>query len=202
VAEKGWTEGLPALDEGRFDTARQLLFAARDAVDTLGDQSEHASDIRQAAREVAILTQLCSDGLDSLLDQAIRSEDREWATQFARLYKGRSIVVDAHLVNVRDGQGNGRYELDHVVFPPGESDRPRSKARIDLKGFALVETIKPQVGDRMLFGARLASFQFDLEGEEWVIGLEPDSGVTMVHHKALEAVGMRAGDDGSEDDQP
>jgi hypothetical protein len=200
IAERGWTEGLPALDEGRLDAARQLLFSARDAVDALGDRSEHASDIRQAAREAAILTQLCPDPLSSLLDQATRSDDKEWATQFDRLYRGRSVVIDAHVKAVRDGESGGRYELDLVVLPQGEGDRPRSMALIDLRGFTLIETIKPRVDDHLLFGARLASFKFDLEREVWLVGLEPDSGVTMVHHKALAALGKSSGDE--EEDQP
>jgi hypothetical protein len=200
VAERGWTEGLAALDEGHFDSARQLLSEARDAVDALGDASEHASDIRQGAREVAILTQLCTDPLESLLDEAARSDARDWAQRFDRFYKGRSIIVDAHVTAVREVQG-GSYGLDYRVFRPGEARQPASTGLIDLQGFALVETLKPRKDDRLLFGARLASFRFDQERDVWLIGLEPESGVTMVHRKALEAIDWKLTDD-AEDDRP
>ena len=173
---------------------------ARDAVDTLGDRSEHATDIRQAALEVGVLTQLCPDPLSALLEQASRSEDKEWAAEFSRLYKGRTVVIDTQVTGVRDAEGGGRYELAFRVFPQGEGTRPRSQARVDLRGFKLVETIKPRAGDRLLFGARLASFKFDLENEVWLISFEADSGVTMVHHKALASLGMPAGDEESEDE--
>ena len=41
----------------------------------------------------------------------------------------------------------------------------------------------------MTFGAKVSSFQFDLEKNRWVVDFEPDSGVTMTHEKALEALG-------------
>lgn len=195
VAERGWTEGLPALDAGNFDAARQLLSEARDAVDTLGDVSEHASDIRQGAAEIAILTQLCPDPLEDLLDQAARSDAKEWTRQFDRIYKGRSVIFDARVTSVRGGPGQGRYEIDYQVFRPGEGARPASQARIDLKGLALVETLKPRIGDRLTFGARLASFTFDTDENGWRVGLVPDSGVTITHRKALEKIGWPAGDD-------
>lgn len=201
VAERGWTEGLPALDAGQFDLARQLLFEARDAVDTLGDVSEHASDIRQGAAEVAVHTQLCPDTLEYLLDQAVRSDAKEWATQFDRLYKGRSVIIDARVTSAREG--SGRYEIDYQVLRPGEGGKPSSRARIGLKGFTLLETLKPKVGDRLVFGARLASFAFDVNAGEWLVGLEPESGVTMVHRKALEASGWHADDEAAaEEDRP
>jgi hypothetical protein len=201
VAEKGWTDGLPALDEGRFDTARQLLSEARDAVDSLGDESERASDIRQGAKEIAVLTSLSPDPLESLLEQAASSDTRDWTDRFNRIYKGRSFIVDARVTAVRDVSGGGRYDLDYRIFRPGEGDKPLSVGRLDLKGFALIETLKPRVGDRLLFGARLASFTVDPNSDEWLIGLEADSGVTLVHHKALEAIGWPVPDDSQEDER-
>src|SRR5262249_25602659 len=49
VAQLGFTEGIPALKEGKFDKAYQLLSAAKDAVVALRDQVEHAGEIRSAA---------------------------------------------------------------------------------------------------------------------------------------------------------
>jgi hypothetical protein len=68
--------------------------------------------------------------------------------------------------------------------------RPRSVGLIDTKGFELFEVTQPKVGYRVTFGARLASFRYDLDGEVWLVGLVPDSGVSITHHKALQAIGM------------
>ena len=61
--------------------------------------------------------------------------------------------------------------------------------RIDTTGFRHLELTQPKVGDRVQFGARLESFAFDTMSEEWRVGLVPDSGVEMIHKKALEAFG-------------
>jgi hypothetical protein len=50
-----------------------------------------------------------------------------------------------------------------------------------------------QVGDEVVFGARLASFQYDTDAEEWVVRLEPKSGIAMKYTRALEAVGWPIG---------
>src|SRR5207247_747776 len=46
TAERGRIEGIPALDEGNFDKAYQLLSAAKTAVDALGGAVEDAEAIR------------------------------------------------------------------------------------------------------------------------------------------------------------
>lgn len=188
IAERGRVEGLVALDEGRFDQANQLLSEAKRAVQRLGGEFEGASAIVQGADEAAILTGLCPDRLEDLLDEAARADPKEWAKRFDTLYKGRSILVDSRLRSVPDGQGRGRYDLDYRIFRDGEGGVPTSQGRIDLTGFRLFELIKPREGDPVKFGARLASFRFDLDANVWLVGLEPDSGVIMTHEKALESI--------------
>jgi hypothetical protein len=188
IATLGRVEGLSALDEGKFDKAYQLLSEARHAVESLGGAVEGADQIRQGAAEAAIIIGLVPDRLEAILDQAGRYDPKEWPDHFRTLYKGRTILVDAHVVAVPDASGQGRFELDYQVFPDGEGS-PLRVARLDTTGFRLFEGTRPRVGDRVQFGARLDSFARDERAEEWRIGLEPDSGVIITHTKALEALG-------------
>ena len=113
------------------------------------------------------------------------------------------MILDTYVTAVPDRLGEGRYELEYRIFPPGgDGGPPRSVGRIDTTGFRLLDMIKPKVGDRVTFGARLASFRFDAEGEQWLVGLEPDSGVIMTHMKALEALGWPSASDLAMEERP
>jgi hypothetical protein len=203
IAERGRTEGLTALDEGRFDVAWQLLADARRAVDELGDQVEGASAIRQGAREAEVIVRRASASLEEMLDEARRADPKEWAEKFDRLYKGSTAIFDVEVREVPDAQGRGRYGLDYRVLPSGEGDRPPAVGLIDTRGFKMIEERSPKVGDHLLFGATLASFRFDVEQGVWLVGLGPESGVPLTHAKALEALGWPSeADDRGKDDQP
>jgi hypothetical protein len=60
-----------------------------------------------------------------------------------------------------------------------------------LTGFKLFAGQALAVGDPVLFGARLAGVE--IRGSEWVIRLEPDSGVLVTQFKALELADWDAG---------
>lgn len=196
VAEQGRVEGIPALEEGNFDKAHQLLSAAKRAVDRLGGAVEGADQIRSAADDAAIFINLAPESLEEMLDQAARTNPEAWATRFDSLYQGRTIVLDSR-VKATPESAAGRYEIEYVVMPPGVTAnflgvggaRPERTARIDFKGFELFERFQPKVGDRVLFGARLAEFRFDVEADGWIIRLQPTSGVSIHFDKALEALG-------------
>ncbi len=198
IAELGRTEGLVALDEGKFDKAHQLLSEARRAVDALGGAVEGAAAIRQGAAEASIFVKLVPERLESILDQAGRYDPKEWPAHFQVLYQGRTIIVDAQIVAVpgQEGTGDGAYELDYQIFPDGEG-QPARLARIDTRGFRLFADARPKVGDRVQFGARLAGFTYNQEAEEWRITLEPDSGVFLTHPQALEVLGWPGADEPS-----
>src|SRR5262249_13389827 len=74
VAERGRTEGIPALDEGKFDKAYQLLSAAKTAVDALGGAVEDAEAIRHAAAEAALFVNRCPRSVEDLLAEAGRTD--------------------------------------------------------------------------------------------------------------------------------
>jgi hypothetical protein len=191
IAEIGRTEGLRKLDAGDFAAAKQLLADAASAVDGLGGRYEGAESIRQGAREAAIFTDLVPATLDQLLEEAatFRDDAKEWPSRFAGMYRGRSIILDAPISAVPDpGKPDSSYQIvGRIYFGPGPM--PVGKGRIDLSGFQLFELSQPKVGDQQTFGARLAGLELDLGSNEWVLTLEPDSGVYITHPRALEAIG-------------
>jgi len=194
IAEIGRTQGLPALDEGRFDTAHQLLAPAKRAVVALGDAYQGASEIKQGADEAEIYAKLVPDSLESILSEAARYDPKEWPSRFATLYKGRTVIIDAHITGT-PREKRPAYELDYRIFEEGEGGKPRRMGRIDTTGFRLFEITQPKVGDHVQFGAELSAFEFDEVTEEWWVRLKPDSGVIMTHLKALEAIGWPTGED-------
>ena len=195
IAERGRTQGLEALEAGKFDTAHQLLSEASRAVDDLGGAIEGAEEIRQGAREAAIYNNLVPESLESLLAEAGRSDPKEWASAFGNLYKGRAIILDVYITSVPDGARRLGHGLDYRIFLEGEGGRPMRVGRIDTTGLRIFDLSGPKVGDRVQFAARLASFTFDPATEEWLVGLEPDSGVEMIHKRALQAFGWPAPED-------
>ncbi|MFO0893041.1 MAG: hypothetical protein U0790_28380 [Isosphaeraceae bacterium] len=193
VAAVGRTEGIPALEEGKFDKAYQLLAKARDAVDVLGGDVEGAEEIRHAADEAGVFVDLLSDSLETLLEEAARTRPQEWANRFDDLYKGRSVIVQATIVATPASGVAGRYELDYVVLPPGEGAGERRFARLDISDLQAITLAQPKVGDHVVFGARLASFAYDSDRESFVIRFDPNSGVSIRYTRALEALGWPTG---------
>ncbi|HMB08142.1 MAG TPA: hypothetical protein VKP69_30975 [Isosphaeraceae bacterium] len=197
-------QGLPALDEGRFDVAHRLLSAGKRAVDGLDGAIEGADEIRHGADEAAIFASLAPESLEAILAEAGGSQDPAgWPSRFATRYNGRSVILDAQVTAVPDADGHGRYELDYRILQDGgDGSHPPRVGRIDLTGFRLFELTKPKVGDQLTFGARLASFTRELGRGEWLVGLVPDSGVSITHRRALEASGWPSEGLVSEEDQP
>ncbi len=193
VVRIGRTEGIAALEEGKFDHANQLLSAAREAVDALGGAVEGAEEVRHAADEASILVNLLTDSLESLLDEAARTSPQAWADRFDTMYKGRAVVIDATITATPDTPGSNRYELDYLVLAAGQGAREQRYARIDLSGFEVITLADRKVGDQVVFGARLAAFQYGPEAKQWTIRFEPKSGVSIKHFKALESLGWPSG---------
>jgi hypothetical protein len=197
IVERGRTEGIPALEDGDFDRAYQLLSAAKTAVDGLGGAVEDAEEIRHAAEEAALFVDP-APLLEDLLAEAGRTSPETWATRFDTLYKGRAVIIQSRIRAVAEGSSG--YQLWYRVFSPGEASTPRDGgvpradrfADIDLAGFELLESARIPVEHDVCFGARLASFRYDSDQKHWVVRLEPKSGVFVVHRKALEAAGWPA----------
>jgi hypothetical protein len=190
LAYVGRTEGIPALEEGKFDKANQLLSAAREAVDSLGGAVEDADEIRHAADEASLFVNLLSDPLETLLDEASRaSSPQAWSSRFESLYRGRSVIIDATITATPATGSTHRYELDYLVLTPGEGTREPPRGRIDLTDFEAITLAQPNLGDHVVFGARLAAFQYDVNAGEWLTRFEPKSGASIRYMKALETLG-------------
>lgn len=197
LAELGRTEGLKALDAGEWDKAHQLLSRAKKAVDALGGKVEGAEEIRHGAGEAALYANMVSERLENLLEAADPSEGSGWPRQFDALYKGKAIIIEAEVTAVPGADGHGEYDLNYRIFPSGEGDLQRRRdvrvGRLDLGNFKLFHDLQPKQRTAIAFGARLRSFAFDPERNEWLVGLEPDSGVILQHQAALDAAFMTAG---------
>jgi len=197
IAEEGRLKGIPALDEGNFDKAYQLLSAAKVAVDALGGAVEGAEEIRSAADEAEVFVNRCSRSLEDLLTEAGRTSPDIWRSRFDALYKGQYFIFDTHILAQPVPGKSTAYELEYIVFPLGEPSsfrktdlaKPERFGRIDLTGFQLFELTRPEVGHRVTFGAKLTSFEYDSNTDQWLIRLEPRSGVYILHTKALETMG-------------
>jgi hypothetical protein len=199
--ERGKTEGIPALEEGDFDRAHQLLSAARSAVDALGGNVTDAEEIRQAAAEAAIFVDLCPTSLEELLAEAGRGSNLEaWASRFDALYKGRWFLFDTLIAATPEDSESGAYEIAYVVVPPGEASRfsasglpePERYARIDLAGFEAIEQAGGLKRDaHVTFAAKLRSIDYDAGRKHWMVRLEPKSGVFITHQRALLALGLK-----------
>jgi hypothetical protein len=93
--------------------------------------------------------------------------------------------------------GDGVYAIDYLVLPSGVPGRfgengtvkPDWIGRIDLSNLTLFNQTKPSIGDHIVFGATLASCGFDPKTETWRVGLQPDSGVLILHPSALSSLG-------------
>ena len=201
IVERGRNEGIPALDAGDFDTAFQLLSAAKSAMDSLGGAVANPDEIRTAAAEAAIFNDRSPLLLEEMLEVAGHADLSVWASKFKTLYQGRAILIDTIISDEPGPERSSRYRIEYVVFPPGgtstfneQKDAPPDRfGVIDLTGFQLFELARPRKGDHVTFGARLASFQPDATHKFWLVGLEPESGVYITHTKALEAIGMTGG---------
>ncbi|WP_068418715.1 hypothetical protein [Planctomyces sp. SH-PL62] len=195
VAALGRDEGIPALEAGDFDKAYQLLAPAKQAVEALGGEVEGADRIRQAADEASLYVGLAAAGLEELLDEAARTNPKSWASRFDDQHRGRGVLFDSRIRSTPDGP-EGRYEIDYVVLPTEDAgsfraggSRPERSARIDFRDFELFALAKPQVGDHVVFGARLAAIEFDAGSNAWVVRLEPRSGLFVQFHEALASLG-------------
>jgi hypothetical protein len=201
TAERGRTEGIPALEDGDFDKAFQLLAPAKKAVVALGGAVENADEITNAADEAAIFVHLIPQTLEELLDEAGRDAADSWSSRFETLYKGRSIIIDSWIAAEPDPSAGSGYDIEYRVLPPGQpsnfveggGSRPDRVGRIDLIGFKLLELAQLHVGEPVKFGAKLASFK--RERDEWVIRFEPGSGVFILHPKSLQTIGWPRGPD-------
>ena len=188
IAEIGRTEGLKKLDAGEFQAAKKLLGEAADAVDGLGGKFEGADSIRQGAREAAIFADLAPAGIAEIVEEAKNCDPKEWPSRFAASYKGRSVIIDATVSAVPDLATPGStYQIEYPIYF-GRGPKPEGRGRINLEGFRLFELAQPKVGEKGPFAARYKSVELDVTTEEWVVTFEPDSGVFILHPKALEAI--------------
>lgn len=183
-AELNRTEGIEALEKGLFDDAKAKLGRAAKAYDTLGSRDELAVSTTQLSKEAAILADLAHDPLKDILDEVARLGDPEGIERFQSIHKGQAVLIDSEIASA----AGGTVDL-HIRIFVGRGPAPAKIGRFDLTGFRFFEgDTTPKKGDKVFFGARLDTIR--LENGEWLITLEPESGVVMTNDKALNWAAM------------
>ena len=183
LAEVNFNEGKDALEAGRFDEAKLKLGRASKAYSELGIRDETAADAIRFAEEAAILNDLDPDTPKEIVEEVARLDEVEGQKKFDAFHKGRTILINGIVESV-DG---GRVELRERILI-GRGPVPSRIGRWDLLDFKLLKDNGLKTDDSVIFGAKLKSIR--LEGREWRIKLEPDSGVWMSNSKAL-AIGFQ-----------
>jgi len=172
--------GKQALAEGRFQKANEelgnALQLAREKPAWL--LRNELRELRELQRQADVLSELLSQSLQELLDQAkTAAADEEWQSRFRKEYAGKTILFDSFAsLDVQ-----GRPELTLKTIQSGEVEARLALEKIDL--FAHLS-----LGDqprRVVFGARLASF--DKPGGRWVVGFQPASGILLTDQDAFRA---------------
>ncbi|MEO6809643.1 MAG: hypothetical protein ABI353_11080, partial [Isosphaeraceae bacterium] len=188
VAEVNQREGMEALERGDYSLAKDRLRKAANALTELRD--DEAGKVRQAAGEAAIFADQVGEKLEDLIDTAAYKSE-EWPDLFDRKYRGRSVLLEGTLKERRDHEPG--FELDYRIV--GDGKAPKT-GWVDLTDLAIFEGGAAKAGQKVTFGARLASITLDDRGE-FRMRFEPESGVFMTNVKALKA--LPDWDEGAED---
>ncbi|MDX2036043.1 MAG: hypothetical protein SFX72_05280 [Isosphaeraceae bacterium] len=197
IYAKGKDEGLAALDRGDFALAKELLREAARAARLLGGDfdDDKLSAVLHGAEEAAIFADLASSTLEEIVEKRARAKSpEEWRSDFEASYRGQSIILITHVTAVPDPARPGSYYDTDYRIAYGGGQVPAGRGRVALDGFQLVESTRPKIGDLLAFGARIESVDLDDGTGEWVIRLEPSSGVFIQHTDALRAVAGVADD--------
>jgi hypothetical protein len=180
--------GQRALAQGKFQLAARTLKAAWDRhaehPDSLPRAQRH--QLAQLYRQADLLSDLLSESLEEILRHAadLMADPDEWQREFAKRYRGKSVVFDAE---VRPDPIR-QFQLDYTVFL---DDRPAVLDLADVQLLHLLPLDKPQ---RLLFGLRLA--RVDLQpGGIWAIHFEPDSGVLLTDADTAAACCLQPAED-------
>lgn len=183
LAQRGRTEGIQKLKEGKFDEAKQILAAAAGAYREMNDKSETARQVIHASLEAAIMADLVARPLDDIIDKF--AAGGSGAGEFEALDKGRSLIVQSRVISTPEN--GGRFDIDYrIAIGPGPASA-RPLGRLNLDDLKLMNDLKPAVGDQLLIGCRLK--KLELADGEWLVRLEPDSGVQITDWEALGTLG-------------
>jgi hypothetical protein len=176
LARERLADARKLLAKGSFHRAAEEARAAADARDRVPAQlsrDEHFQ-INQTLLEADLLDRLLPVPLEALLAQAEAARDPEqWQARFRRDYQGRAALFYAAV----------RLEGRTPVFVDDRVRGGGTTARVSLDGLQALAELHLTPGQRLLFGARLASFARQDDG--WVIRLEPDSGVLLTDLEVL-----------------
>jgi hypothetical protein len=175
VVSPRWEKAQQLLGRGEFHQALAEAGAAlrlhKDRPEGLAAAEERTWT--QLHREAALLADLAGEALEEILRHAASLPQAEWEATFRRRFLGHAVIFDTEVVRT----AQGAYRHGWRVFLPGQ------EARLDLAGLKLLDTLPLEAPQRLVFGARLAAARREPPGQ-WVITLEPDSGVLLTNAEA------------------
>jgi hypothetical protein len=172
-------EGRRALADGTFPLALEKFRAAvelRQRSPDLLDSTENRR-LNQLYWQSDVLARLVEPTLKQLIKKANDCDtEAGWQAMCRLKYRGNWIVFD-EVVERRQGQP--------VMRQGAEVRANRVRGRVALGDLTLLGQLPLEPPQRWLFAARLASVTRD--GEEWVVHLEPDSGILLTDADAVTA---------------
>jgi hypothetical protein len=176
-AEVNAAEGKEALENGRFDEANVKLGKAARAYAQLKASDDAAMEAIQLASEASILANLDHEIPKEIVEEVARLGDPAGLEKFAISHKGRTVLIEAEVKTAKPV-----VELEYVILV-GRGPTPAKTGRLDLSDFGLLRDRVFKEHETVIFGAVYKAIW--LEGGEWRISFEPDSGVWMTNSKAL-----------------
>lgn len=188
LAQLGRTQGMELLKSGKFDEAKKILADAASAYAEMNDRTEVAREIQQASREAAILADLVGRPLEEILDRY--AAGGEGKAEFESLEKDRSIIIESRITSTPDN--GGVYDIDYRIAVGPGPDSARPLGRLDLSSLILLKNLKPELGDQLLIGLRIQGFE--LTDSQWLVKVDPQSGVLMTNWDALATIGWPVSD--------
>lgn len=164
-----YRQGKQALAEGDFGAAARELAQASDGLarNATALSPAEGKELRQLAREAALLADWPGEPLEAVLQRAAQLKDPEWQ-RVVDLSRGKAFVFAVELR--RDPAG--RY---HQRFLRPEAAR---LLRLELDNLLFLKQLPLQEGRPVLFAARLVDVQREAEGPASV-RLDPASGTLL-----------------------
>lgn len=169
--------GMAALEEGDYELARAQLERVVGILDRLDHRSAEEARYRQAHAEVAIVTDLLDEPIESALQDVVRGRASPAST-----LAGRALVLDT-LVGPRP---EGGWILGYVPVLAEDGPVP-----FHPDGLELFDRLGIESNTRLVIGARIEGLVAN-GGQVWV-RLDPRSGVRMSQARILQSLQLAGG---------
>jgi hypothetical protein len=197
VGMRAYAEGDFATTKAQLGEALRLLGLLQWPARWLGRTTRYARELRaerlrdggisveQAYREAAICEDLLTASLQEMVRDTARALRRagpeDAKAQFESRYRGQAVIFDTTLTPSAAGSGPTiplLLKVDDWLF------------RVDTAALDVLRNMPGDDPHRVIFGARLDTLaEGDAGGREWLIRLQPSSGVLFTYAPSMERLG-------------